>query len=116
MLAIGGLSSACQHRQEQGRNVLAVCYGHSNSGNTDTGEACAWQTAEEQLAELAAARAFAAADAEEAARKLAQLHVDLAAVAAERDQLRAENKLLFRKVRASRRLLVLTGRPPRDGR
>lgn len=56
------------------------------------------QTAEEQLAELAAARAFAAADAEEAARKLAQLHVDLAAVAAERDQLRAENKLLFRKL------------------
>lgn len=56
------------------------------------------QTAEEQLAELAAARAAAAADAEEAAQKLASLHADFAAVAAERDQLRHENERLCRKM------------------
>ena len=56
------------------------------------------QTAEEQLSELATARAAAAADAEEAAQKLANLNADFAAVAAERDQLRYENERLCRKV------------------
>ena len=57
------------------------------------------QTAEGQLAELASARAAAAADVEEAAQKLSNLQSDYSAVVAERDHLLQENEHLRMMVR-----------------
>lgn len=50
------------------------------------------------MAELAAARSSAAADADEAAHKLGCLHFEYAAVVSERDQLLIENERLRKMV------------------
>lgn len=60
------------------------------------------------MAELAAARSTAAADADEAAHKLGCLHFEYAAVVSERDQLLIENERLRKLVSVNYHCLLPT--------